>query len=111
MPQHAGVTLARRGVDLGLLPSDPWPPQPEGRRYRKVARLRAAFDVRRLQDPTMMRRAIDAMPTHQPGSRPSYVVTAVAHYAGLRPSEVVMLRRSSLYLPKAVLGTERRRTA
>ena len=46
-----------------------------------------------------MRRAIDAIRTHQPSSRTYQVMTAVAYYAGLRPSEVVMLRTSHLTLP------------
>ena len=46
-----------------------------------------------------MRRAIDAIETHQPGSRTYKVMTAVAYYANLRPSEVVMLRPSALTLP------------
>jgi integrase len=46
-----------------------------------------------------MASAIDAITTHQPGSRTYRVMTAVAYYAGLRPSEVVMLRPRALVLP------------
>ena len=46
-----------------------------------------------------MAAAIDAIVTHQPGSRAFRVMTAVAYYAGLRPSEVVMLRVGSTVLP------------
>ena len=46
-----------------------------------------------------MRRAIEAMASHQPASRTYQAMTAVAYYAGLRPSEVVMLRARSLHLP------------
>jgi integrase len=75
-----------------------------GRGQRKAARVSRAFDVRQLPDPAIMRRAIGAIATHQPGSRTYQVMTAVAYYAGLRPSEVVMLRRSSLTLPETGWG-------
>lgn len=55
--------------------------------------------VRALPDPNTMRRAIDAIASHQPASRTYQVMTAVAYYAGLRPSEVVMLRTRALHLP------------
>jgi len=55
--------------------------------------------VRSLPDPDTMRRAIDAIASHQPASRTYQVMTAVAYYAGLRPSEVVMLRAKALHLP------------
>lgn len=89
----------RRAVELEVLGADPWPPQPKGRRHRKALRQRSTVDVRRLPDPETMRCAIDAIETHQPGSRTYKVMTAVAYYAGLRPSEVVMLRPSALTLP------------
>lgn len=89
----------RRAVDLGILPSDPWPPPARGRSQRKNVRTRSAFDPRVLPDAATMRRAIDAIETSQPGSRKYRVMTAVAYYAGLRPSEVVMLRASALHLP------------
>jgi integrase len=47
-----------------------------------------------------MARAIDAIATHQPGSRTYQLMTAVVYYAGLRPSEVVMLRPRVLVLPE-----------
>lgn len=94
----------RRAVDLNVLPADPWPPVSRGRSQRKVARASKAFDVRRLPDPATMSRAIDAIATHQPGSRTYQIMTAVAYYAGLRPSEVVMLRRSSVTLPASGWG-------
>jgi integrase len=94
----------RRAVDLEVLPADPWPPVSRGRGQRKAARVSRAFDVRQLPDPAIMRRAIGAIATHQPGSRTYQVMTAVAYYAGLRPSEVVMLRRSSLTLPETGWG-------
>jgi integrase len=47
-----------------------------------------------------MARAIDAIATHQPGSRTYQLMTAVVYYAGLRPSEVVMLRPRALVLPE-----------
>ncbi len=89
----------RRAVDLEIIPADPWPPPARGRRQRKASRKQPAFDERRLPDPDTMRRAIDAIRTHQPSSRTYQVMTAVAYYAGLRPSEVVMLRTSCLTLP------------
>jgi len=51
-----------------------------------------------------MAKAIDAIASHQPGSRTYQVMTAVTYYAGLRPSEVVRLRRSALQLPTAGWG-------
>jgi integrase len=89
----------RRAVELEVLGADPWPPQPKGRRHRKAVRTRSTVDIRKLPDPATMRRAIDAIETHQPASLTYKVMTAVAYYAGLRPSEVVMLRRSVLSLP------------
>jgi hypothetical protein len=46
-----------------------------------------------------MVRILDAIETHQPGSRTSRQMTALVYYAGPRPSEVVMLRRRCLSLP------------
>ena len=62
-------------------------------------RINRSVDVRALPGPTLMAVAIDAIVTHQPGSRAFRVMTAVAYYAGLRPSEVVMLRVRSTVLP------------
>ena len=89
----------RRAVDLGVLDVDPWPPAPRGRSQRKAATPRRRIPVRSLPDPSTMRRAIEAMASHQPASRTYQAMTAVAYYAGLRPSEVVMLRARSLHLP------------
>jgi integrase len=89
----------RRAADLGVLDSDPWPPSPRGRSRRKAARVKRAVAVRSLPDPDTMRRAIEAIASHQPASKTYQAMTAVAYYAGLRPSEVVMLRARSLHLP------------
>jgi len=89
----------RRAVQLDLLAADPWPPEPKGRASRKIHRKRQRIDVRTLPDPATMVRILDAIVTHQPGSRTYQQMTAVVYYAGLRPSEVVMLRRRSLRLP------------
>jgi len=94
----------RRAVDLGVLDADPWPPPPRGRSQRRAARARRAVSVRALPDPDTMRRAIEAIPNHQPASRTYQVMTAVAYYAGLRPSEVVMLRARALHLPATGWG-------
>jgi integrase len=94
----------RRAVELGLLATDPWPPVPRGRSTRKSVRTKRAIDIRALPEPETMRRAIEAIATHQSGSRTYQVMTAVAYYAGLRPSEVVMLRPRSLSLPLAGWG-------
>jgi hypothetical protein len=87
-------------ADAGATPDDPWPPRSRNRTHRKVARKRRTVDVRKFPDPATMAAAIDAIVTHQPGSRVYHVMTAVAYYAGLRPSEVVMLRVRSLALPE-----------
>lgn len=42
---------------------------------------------------------IDAIPTHQPGSRNYAVMTAVSYFGGLRPSETAMLRPRVLHQP------------
>ena len=63
------------------------------------ARTKRSVDVRALPGPAVRAAAIDAIVTHQPGSRAIRVMTAVAYYAGLRPSEVVMLRVRSAVLP------------
>lgn len=94
----------RRAVELDIIPKDPWPPATRGRSQRKAMRTRRAIDVRVLPEPPTMRRAIDAISTHQPGSHTYRVMTAVAYYAGLRPSEVVMLRPRALNLPPAGWG-------
>lgn len=94
----------RRAVDLEVLDADPWPPAPRGRAQRKAGRARSAVSVRALPDPDTMRRAIDAIPNHQPASRTYQVMTAVAYYAGLRPSEVVMLRAKAIHLPSRGWG-------
>lgn len=86
-------------VAIGAIAEDPWPPRSQQRARRKVARRRRAVDVRRLPGPEIMAKAIDAITTHQPGSRTYRVMTAVAYYAGLRPSETVMLRPRALELP------------
>lgn len=86
-------------VEAGAIAGDPWPPRSRNRAHRKVARKRRGVDVRSLPSPAAMARAIDAITTHQPGSRTYRVMTAVAYYAGLRPSEVVMLRSRALTLP------------
>jgi len=93
---HASI---RRAVDLEILAADPWPPRPRGRSQRKAARTKP-LDLRRLPEPKTMARAIDAIATHQPGSRTYQLMTAVVYYAGLRPSEVVMLRPRALVLPE-----------
>jgi integrase len=90
----------RRAVQLDLLAADPWPPAPSGRSLRKVNRKRQRVDGNELPDPATMVRILDAMATHQPGSRTFQQMTAIVYYAGLRPSEVLMLRRRSLTLPK-----------
>jgi integrase len=87
----------RRAVELELLSADPWPPSPRGRSQRKSVRRKR--EIRTLPDPRTMAMAIEAIASHQPGSRTYQVMTAVTYYAGLRPSEVVMLRGGALTLP------------
>jgi integrase len=94
----------RRAVELDLLDRDPWPPPPKGRSRRKAARVQKAVDVRLLPKPSTVRRALAAIPTHQPGSGVYYVMTAVAYFGGLRPSEVIMLRPRALTLPSSGWG-------
>lgn len=94
----------RRAVELGVLDGDPWPPAPRGRSKRKATRIKRAVAVRNLPDPATMAKVIDAITSHQPGSRMYRVMTAVAYCAGLRPSEVVMLRVKSLRLPEQGWG-------
>lgn len=89
----------RRAVELEILAADPWPPVSRGRAQRKAVKVRRSVDIRLLPDPPAMARAIEAIATHQPGSRTYQAMTAVAYYAGLRPSEVVMLRPRVLQLP------------
>lgn len=98
---HACVLAA---VEAGALQVDPWPKRSKSRARRKVARPKAAVDVRSLPDPATMASAIAAMENLQPGSKVYQAMTAVAYYAGLRPSEVVMLRVSSLTLPRKGWG-------
>lgn len=86
-------------VAIGAIAVDPWPPRSQQRARRKAARRRRTVDVRRLPGPETMAKAIDAITTHQPGSRTYRVMTGVAYYAGLRPSETVMLRPRALELP------------
>ncbi len=95
----------QRAVDLELIPRNPWPPATKGARHRKARRKSKAVDIRQLPDPATMRRALDAIVTHQPASRRYFVMTAVLYYAGLRPSEVIMLRPRVLSLPAEGWGT------
>jgi len=62
-------------------------------------------DVRQLPNPAAAVKIIDALQSHQPGSRCYQAMTAVVYYAGLRPSEVVMLRPRALQLPDSGWGT------
>jgi integrase len=94
----------RRAVELEIIPKDPWPPTPKGRSQRKAMKARRAVDIRALPGPAMMRRALEAITSHQPGSNTYRVMTAVVYYAGLRPSEVVMLRPRALALPASGWG-------
>jgi integrase len=94
----------RRAVELEQLPSDPWPPTPKGRSRRKARRKRQAVDVRRLPDPQSMAAIIQAIRSHQPGSRNYQVMAAVTYYAGLPPSETAMLRPRALQLPVSGWG-------
>lgn len=93
-------TCIRRAVALKKIPADPWPPTPRGRSQRKALRKRKAIDVRRLPSPEAMVEILEAIPSHQPGSRKYQVMTALTYYGGLRPSEVVMLRPSALLQPE-----------
>jgi integrase len=95
----------RRAVELDQIKTDPWPPAPRGRNRRKARRKRTAVDVRVLPSPETMVAVIDAIPSHQPGSRIYQVMTAVSYYAGLRPSEVVMLRPRALNLSATGWGS------
>jgi integrase len=95
----------RRAVELDQINADPWPPAPRGRNRRKARRKRTAIDVRVLPSPETMVAVIDAIPSHQPGSRIYQVMTAVSYYAGLRPSEVVMLRPRALNLSATGWGS------
>ena len=97
----------RRAVELELLDHDPWPPPPKGRSRRKAARVSKAIDVRLLPEPSTVRRALAAIPTHQPGSVKYYVMTAVAYFGGLRPSEVLMLRPARSEASGVRLGSDR----
>ena len=97
-------TCVKRAVELGRLPADPWPPSPTGRSRRKARRKRSAVDTRSLPDPATMAAILQALPTHQPGSRTYQAMTAVMYFAGLRPSEVVMLRPKALRLPDQAWG-------
>jgi integrase len=94
---HRVYGLGCRTVcSCGWASPDPWPPSPKGRNRRKARRKRTAVDVRVLPSPETMVAVIDAIRSHQPGSRMYQVMTAIAYYAGLRPSEVVMLRPRAL---------------
>jgi integrase len=93
----------RRAVDLEILAADPWPPRSKGHSQRKAARTRR-LDLRRLPEPHTMAQAIEAIASHQRGSRTYQLMTAVVYYAGLRPSEVVMLRPRALTLPATGWG-------
>lgn len=98
---HACVLAA---VEAGAIPADPWPKRSRSRARRKVARSKAAVDVRSLPDPATMAKALAAFDTKRHGSKVYRVMTAVAYYGGLRPSEVVMLRVGSLVLPEEGWG-------
>ena len=92
-------SCVQRAVDLKMIATSPWPPSPRGRSRRKSQRRTQAVDVKRLPSPATMLRIIEAMPSHQPGSRTFQAMTCVGYFAGLRPSEVIMLRAGALELP------------
>jgi hypothetical protein len=75
-------TCVKRAVELGRLPVDPWPPSPTGRSRRKSHRKRSADDIRSLPGPALMAAILQALPTHQPGSRTYQAMTAVMYFAG-----------------------------
>jgi integrase len=91
-------------IEAGAVPSDAWPQRSRSRARRKIARTKRSVDVRTLPGPAVMAQAINAIATHQPGSKTYKVMTAVAYYGGLRPSEVVMLRVRSTELPTSGWG-------
>ena len=95
----------RRAVELEQITADPGRRHHAGRSRRKVNRSKSAVDVRRLPGRRRSVAIIDALRSHQPGSRTYQAMTAVVYYAGLRPSEVVMLRPRALHLPADGLGT------
>lgn len=97
----------RRAVQLDVLSSDPWPPASKGRSRRKIHRKSRAVDVRLLPDPATMVRILDAIVTHQPGSRTYQLMTAVLRRStpvggGHAPSPKLGVARRRL------LGTDRR---
>jgi hypothetical protein len=104
--RHRKVAHAciRRAAEQEVIPSDPWPPAPRGRSRRKAVRKRRSVDTHLLPDPATRARIIQAIRSHQPGSRTYQVMTAASYYAGLRPSEVVMLRPRVLELPATGWG-------
>ena len=89
----------RRAVELEQIAADPWPPTPRGRSRRKVNRTQKAVDVRRLPGPASVVAIVQALRSHQPGSRNYQMMSTVVYYAGLRPSEAAMLRPRALHLP------------
>ena len=94
----------RRAVELELIDKDPWPPPLRGAKNRKVRKTQSSVDVRSLPDPATMRRALDAMISHQPASHTYRLMTSLLYYAGLRPSEVVLLRPKHFELPDVGWG-------
>ena len=60
--------------------------------------------MKTLPDPVTMRKALEAIGTHQPASKQYEAMTSVMYYAGLRPSEVIMLRPRNLDLPPVGWG-------
>jgi integrase len=105
--RKVGRACIGRAVELNKLTTDPRPPDPKGRKRRKVNRKRQAIDVRKLRKlpgPEAMVEVLAAIVSHQPASFMYRAMTAIVYYAGLRPSEVVMLRPRALYLPKAGWG-------
>lgn len=78
-------------VDMELLTKNPWP---AGKRGKKTRKEKGKGDLRVDLLPTNEEAvtAIEAVASHQPGSRAYMVVCALVYYAGLRPGEARALR-------------------
>lgn len=91
-------TMLRVAVDRQLIEAMPWP---ERRTRRKPTSL---VDVSALPSWDDCCRAVAAMESHQPGSRPMRILLELVLRAGLRPSEARVLRIEDCVLPETGWG-------
>ena len=92
-------------VDAGLMVANAWPVPKKGESRRRANRPKKVLDSAVILTPVQATALLEAIPTHQPGSRAYAAMAAVGLYAGARPSECVALSVEDFSLPDSGWGT------